>query len=125
GTSIGSTQSIRRMGDLLSAFGQNLSNAPTLFLSLEPLHGELDRNQFTMLLDFFQWVIVGGESGNETGKYRYRPCKLEWIELIIKNCRIYNVPVFVKQLGTHLSKELELKDRHGGDINEWPKHLRI
>ena len=38
------------------------------------------------------------------------------------NCRI---PVFVKQLGTHLAKELGLKDRHGGDMDEWPEHLRV
>jgi protein gp37 len=71
------------------------------------------------------WVIVGGESGNENGKYRYRECKIEWIESIVDQCKKAGVPVFVKQLGTHLSKKMGLKDRHGGDINEWPEHLRI
>jgi hypothetical protein len=47
------------------------------------------------------------------------------IEIIINQCKENNVPVFVKQLGTSLSKELHLKDRHGGDINEWPEHLQI
>ena len=75
--------------------------------------------------DSEDWVIVGGESGNETGLYRYRECKLEWIESIIDQCRSAGVPVFVKQLGTHLKKKLKLSDRHGGNIDEWQDHLRI
>lgn len=71
------------------------------------------------------WVIVGGESGNDTGKYRYRPCQLEWIERIVAECKENNVAVFVKQLGTHLAKELNMKDRHGGDITEFPASLQI
>jgi hypothetical protein len=32
----------------------------------------------------------------------------------------------MKQLGTHLSKELQFKkDRHGGKIVNWPEHLQI
>jgi protein gp37 len=75
--------------------------------------------------DLLDWVIVGGESGNENGKYRYRPCELDWIEHLIDQCDASDIPVFVKQLGTHLAKKMGLKDRHGGDINEWPEHLRI
>lgn len=71
------------------------------------------------------WVIVGGESGNDTGKWRYRECNIHWIEAVIGQCQLHNIPVFVKQLGTGLSKQLGLKDRHGGDINEFPEHLRI
>lgn len=71
------------------------------------------------------WVIVGGESGNDNGKYRYRACEIEWIEKIVSECYNFDIPVFVKQLGTHLAKTLGLKDHHGGDIKEWPKHLQI
>ena len=71
------------------------------------------------------WVICGAESGNETGKYRYRPCKLEWIEKIVADCNQASVPVFVKQMGTYLQKEMKLKARHGTDINEFPPHLQI
>lgn len=71
------------------------------------------------------WIIIGGESGNENGKYRYRECKIEWIESIIEQCKSAGVPVFVKQLGTYLSKQLKLKDRHGGNIDEWPEYLRV
>ena len=33
--------------------------------------------------------------------------------------------VFVKQVGTSLSKLLRLKDRHGGDIDEFPEILQV
>lgn len=72
----------------------------------------------------FDWIIIGGESGNETGKYRYRPCKIEWMEDII-NAFPKNVKVFVKQMGTHLAKELRMSDRHGGNIDEFPPTLQI
>jgi protein gp37 len=71
------------------------------------------------------WVIVGGESGNERGKYKYRPCELAWISKIVSDCQHVNVPVFVKQMGTNLSKQLNMTDRHGGNINEFPKHLQL
>jgi len=71
------------------------------------------------------WIIIGGESGNEIGKYRYRPCKLEWIEDIVSDCQEAEIPVFIKQLGTYLSKELKMSDRHGGNIDEFPEHLQI
>lgn len=93
------------------------------FVSAEPLLGKIkliksDANSI-------DWLIVGAESGNNTGKYKYRECKLEWIEELVYDAMRLKIPVFIKQLGTHLSKELGLKDRHGGDINEWPEHLRI
>ncbi len=117
GTSAGSQSAEMRMLILLTL----KQIAPTLFLSLEPLHGPVVIPHVKQ----FQWVIVGGESGNENGKYRYRPCKLDWIEDIVLQCIEANVPVFVKQLGTHLAKELKMSDRHGGNINEFPEHLRL
>lgn len=118
GTSVGSQKAVKRIDELERV------NAKTKFISFEPLYERIDRD-FVGSID---WVIIGGESGNETGKYRYRPCQLEWIENIID---AYNdnptcvTAIFVKQLGTHLAKQMGLKDRHGGDINEWPDHLRI
>lgn len=122
GTSIGHPDGLGRM-DAVCA-----TNAPVRFLSLEPLHGDLGKFMPIDASDgspCVEWVIVGGESGNETGKYRYRECKLEWIESIVEQCRAAHVPVFVKQLGTHLARKMGLKDRHGTNIDEWPKHLQI
>lgn len=116
GTSIGSQASFDRIYPLLDA------HAKTRFLSIEPLHGPL---RLSLSPEWIHWVIIGGESGNERGKYRYRPCELDWIEQLITDCRRSGVPVFVKQLGTHLAKQMGLNDRHGGNIDEWPKHLQI
>lgn len=131
GTSIGNMDAVSRALEMINI----RSIAKTLFLSLEPMHEELNFRWSHWpvkkvvseheLLKQFDWIIIGGESGNENGQYKYRPCKLEWIDLIVTHCKEANVPVFVKQLGTHLAKQLKLKDRHGGDINEWPEHLRI
>ena len=71
------------------------------------------------------WLVVGGESGNDTGFYKYRLCELDWIEDLVGQAQIYKVPVFVKQMGTHLSKILKLNDRHGGDFTEFPAHLQV
>jgi len=42
------------------------------------------------------WVIVGGESGP-----RARPCSVEWVRSIVRQCRTEGVPVFVKQIGAN------------------------
>lgn len=109
--------------------------AKVRFVSIEPFLGplywgisvelsgkDMGRPVYERGLD---WVIIGGESGNDTGKYRYRPSEIGWYEFVIDYCKKYNVPVFMKQLGTHLSKQLKLKDRHGGDISEWPDELKV
>lgn len=130
GTSVGSQEGIHR------AITLSKIDAVVKFLSLEPLHGPIDLkeakfyvgeplDEWFNVLPAFEWVIVGGESGNENGKYRYRECRLEWIESIVKCCELDHIPVFVKQMGTHLAKELKMKDRHGGDIDEFPEHLKI
>lgn len=126
GTSVGSQKGIQRVNDLVSPIQPGIK-----FLSLEPLHGEviLPFEEYVdmghKVHNLIDWVIVGGESGNDTGKYRYRPCELEWIKKIVDDCTRYGIPVFVKQMGTYLSKQLKMSDRHGGDIDEFPAGLRI
>jgi protein gp37 len=152
GTSCGSQASADiRIPELLKV------KSKTIFLSLEPLWGEIKLTSQCCLgcgRDIYKnscscpagtgtyfvyyphvinkrthwgidWVIVGGESGNETGKYRYRPCELSWLNNIVSDCKQATIPVFVKQLGTHLAKKLKLNNRHGGNIDEFPEHLRI
>lgn len=150
GTSVGSDASNKRIHEMY----QMRDHCDVIFLSLEPLYGEVKVLQRLLQIgsegflipksklnqmkkDYpslgmavpdqtFDWIIVGGESGNSKGKYQYRPCKIEWIESIVNDCKEAGVPVFVKQLGTHLAKELKLKDKlHGGDMEEWPEHLRV
>jgi protein gp37 len=80
------------------------------------------------------WVAVGGESGP-----RARPCNIEWIRSIVRQCKSASVPCFVKQLGGNArdddSTGIDSKDgdisriplRHpkGGDPAEWPEELRV
>lgn len=103
--------------------------AAVRFLSVEPLLediGELD-------LRGIDWVIVGGESGPGA-----RTCRIEWIRSIVKQCRDAEVACFVKQFGSNPEEEVTaprdghrwnrrvvLKNRKGGDLNEWPQDLRV
>lgn len=128
GTSIGHMEGKQRVIDLGMLEFDGIK-----FLSIEPMHGPIDFNKIYLdgfgvhfsMLQKFDWVIIGGESGNENGFYKYRECKVEWFEKIILQCKRWQVPVFVKQLGTYLSKQLKMSDRHGANINDFPEQLRI
>jgi protein gp37 len=99
------------------------------FISAEPLLEEinfLEEKEGERVIDKFQWVIFGGESGDESGPYKYRPCQIQWFEKAISDLREKtNVSIFVKQLGSHLRRELNLREKHGGNPSEWPENLRI
>ena len=79
------------------------------------------------------WVIVGGESGTNA-----RPCHLDWLRSIVSQCKSGKVAVFVKQLGSVAidsndyivdvavnNFKLKLKDRKGGDIDEFSDDLKV
>ena len=123
GVSIGKQDSFHRAA--------TLANIPAAirFISGEPLLEELDfltEMDGKRLIDSFQWVILGGESGDEFGPYQYRPCKIEWLQRAIHDLQTQTqAKVFVKQLGSHLSKEMGLKEKMGGNIHEFPEELQI
>lgn len=121
GVSIESDEEINR------AFLLHNVKAKAKFISAEPLIGAIDK--FPNLFGYggldLDWLIIGGESGNKTGKYLYRACSIGWIEELIWWCNHLSVPVFVKQLGSSLADELGLKDKFGGDISEWPLDLQV
>jgi protein gp37 len=95
--------------------------AAVRFISIEPL---LEPIEFQAnWLNGIHWIIIGGESGTETGEFAYRPCQLDWITEIIVQAG--NIPIFIKQLGGHLAKKLNLKDRSGGAMEEWPNGFKI
>jgi protein gp37 len=118
GTSVGSEKGKNRIYQLLDV------ECKIRFISFEPLHERIDMNLDLLDLLKINWAIIGGESGNENGKYRYRPCKIEWIEELIQDLTP-TTAIFVKQMGTHLAKELKMTDRHGSNFNEFPESLRI
>lgn len=121
GTSVGSQATSNRIWTL----ADQRIRTKTRFLSIEPLYGRLSPSLLAPALQLYDWIIIGGESGNETGKYKYRPCELEWFDTIISFCQVCKIPVFVKQMGTYLAKQMKMSDRHGGNIEEFPAQLQI
>ena len=76
---------------------------------------------------FLNWIVVGGESGPGA-----RPFVLSWARRVVLASEKAGVPCFVKQLGARPMdyslgdiSSLVLKDRHGGDISEFPVELRV
>jgi hypothetical protein len=90
------------------------------------------RTRERSFIECLDWAIVGGESGP-----RARPCKINWIRSIVKQCRAAGVAPFAKQLGTNIdcdeddpafawfAESLPLSDPKGGDPTEWPEDLRV
>lgn len=70
---------------------RNIQNAPIRFLSCEPLLEDLG----SLDLNGIDWIIVGGESGNQA-----RPMKEEWVMNIKAQCDSAQKAFFFKQWGT-------------------------
>jgi len=98
--------------------------APVIGLSLEPLIAPIafdDEYLQDVLRRLIDWVIIGGESGPKA-----RPCPWHtYIRPIVQQCQAANVPVFVKQLGSHTAKGLDWQHPKGADPSEWPEDLRV
>jgi protein gp37 len=99
------------------------------FISAEPLLKEIDflvEKNGKRIIDDFHWIILGGESGDETGEFRYRPSEIAWYERAIEDIKLNtNVTVFMKQVGSHLKKKMGLSAHNGDKQFEWPKNLRV
>lgn len=116
------------------------------WLSLEPLLGPIDLSGAFQVccgqgaqIGEFEWsccgrpvgvdaVIVGGESGPNA-----RPCNVEWIRDIVRQCVAAGVSVMCKQLGSHAVRKCGTlvterreytSDRSGADPDEWPEDLQ-
>ena len=117
--------------------------AAVRFLSCEPLLGPVDLTKLLYRGDYLNpldttndlaaphidWCIIGGESGPGA-----RPFNVEWARSLVRQCRAAGVKVFVKQLGAnpqfqtadmHGPQLLTLRDRKGGDVDEFPEDLRV
>jgi len=91
------------------------------------------------------WVIAGGESGNNA-----RPCAIEWLQDAREQCAEAGVPFFGKQMGAYVVSEARaassqeelddlgipgiypqdrwlwragLSDKKGADVEQWPNDL--
>ena len=102
-------------------------------ISFEPLLGPIDLTPFLreptqhsskrLPID---WAIIGGESGYKARKkgkkdFRYRPCELDWLISLRDQLEAAGVPVFVKQLGSHLAQEYKLNASAGQWAEEWSR----
>lgn len=111
------------------------TSAAVRFLSVEPLLEDLG----TLELSGIHWTIIGGESGPGA-----RPCDLEWICGIVRQCKAAGTKCFVKQWGSvpvitvcrqdHYEWgeqnhpelwRVHLKHKKGGDPSEWPEDIRV
>jgi len=69
------------------------------------------------------WVIIGGESGPGA-----RPCHVEWIHSIVRQCRTAGVAVFVKQTGSNCwlnGKRIKIQGSKKGGDEEWLASLGL
>ncbi|MCC3459815.1 MAG: DUF5131 family protein [Oscillatoriales cyanobacterium] len=129
----------------------SLSQTPAAvrFLSCEPLLESIDLRKYLGLCSGCQtcefhgghrisksmlgWIIAGGESGPGA-----RPCHVDSIRSIVRQCKQSETAVFVKQLGStpiesnpyiagiaETHRVIRLKDRKGGNIDEFPDDLKI
>ena len=71
----------------------SLDRMQNSFLSIEPIHENLEGFDDIPSHRFPDWCIIGAETGNQEGKIIP---KREWIENIIGVCRDNNIPVFMK-----------------------------
>lgn len=115
GTTIENANAVTRISQLSQIDG--IEN-PKRFLSCEPLLSDLGE------LDLYgiDWVIVGGESGNQA-----RPMHKEWVLNIKRQCDEQHVPFFFKQWGTYGEDGVKRnKEANGCTIDgqmyqAWPK----
>lgn len=128
--------------------------AAVRFVSYEPALGPVDFSRFvfdreaeirklmygamacnrdqadSMVSESLDWVIVGGESGPGA-----RAFDLAWARSTVKQCKAAGVACFVKQLGACpfdsfyrsgvTDQRFYLRDKKGGDMEEWPPELRV
>jgi protein gp37 len=92
------------------------------------------------------WIICGGESGD-----RARLFNVLWARRLLAQCQAADVPFFMKQVGANPHEPIDingeisswpmgnkdltapdagnfwpkLRDKKGGDPNEWPEYLRV
>ena len=106
--------------------------APHVWLSLEPLLEWLDDATIRNALDAcgpVRWVVVGCQSGPRakkawggSAKFSFGWAIYEWVEHVIRVCKDYAIPVWVKQLPIQRKGEAP---RVSHDPADWPEELRV
>lgn len=112
--------------DVLSDTSES-HQVPVRFLSYEPALGPLTLWQG---IESLQWVIMGGESGEDS-----RTANTAWFYSLLAQCRWANVPAFIKQMGRQCEHQTFTEKRYplhlasdrfkGGDPVDWPPGLNV
>lgn len=75
------------------------------------------------------WVLIGGESGPLNPRPGFsrvaRRMDPDWVKYLMAQCGEARVPVFFKQTGTVLAKEMGLRHPKGEDPTEWPAWMQV
>jgi len=113
--------------------------AAVRFVSYEPALGPIDFSRYIAVYmqnlsgdhhSGLDWIIVGGESGPGARQF-----DIAWARKTVEQCKAAGVACFVKQLGAdpqgslqpglYPAQPMPLRDRKGGDMEEWPADLRV
>jgi protein gp37 len=125
GTSVTDKTTVRRLETLREL--KEIYPDTMMYASVEPLIEGIEIPGET--LDALSLVIIGGESGQNA-----RPFNCRWARQIILRCVDHGISVFVKQLGSRPYLDeltfgempwMNLKDKKGGAMEEWPVELRV
>lgn len=102
--------------------------AAVRFLSCEPLLGAIRLaadfgpkviGESTIFHPRINWVVVGGESGHKP-----RPCNVDWIRGVVRQCAEARVPCFVKQdSGPRAGMQRRIPDDLW--VKEWPHGSKV
>jgi protein gp37 len=111
GVSVCTREEIARVGVLCGIEGIRR------FVSFEPL---LEIPRVSSEFNEIELAIIGGESGINARRF-----PLEGSRTFINDLLHHKCCVFFKQLGSALAKEMGLRSRNGGKIDEWPEEFRI
>jgi protein gp37 len=108
------------------------TNAKRLFLSVEPM---LEKIKISPGVNGrkLDWVICGGESG--TGA---RPFNIEWAVDLLQQCKRYQIPFFMKQIGARphngfyerggfrVPNWINIVEKTKGNVlSDWPDEIRV
>jgi protein gp37 len=90
----------------------------TTFISFEPL---LEPIEWIDEFDNVDWIIIGAESGNINGKYKFRECKNWWVSDLVAKAKTKGIAVFVKQIRLDNKLITNVKDFPGeSQYQEYP-----
>ncbi len=82
------------------------------FLSIEPIHAAMEEATINAI-EFWDWVILGAETGNRKNKITPKP---EWVADIVNACKAAGVPVFMKESLVSVVGESNM-------LRQWPKGM--